>query len=184
MLSLVILATMMLELAIIAALLLSIVKPAWRVWPPRKPGAAATAIVWVISVGVFAGTFAAGLLEWNAWNWPAALRWSLGVPLILVGNLLLWRGVFQLGFSTTSGAKGELNRTGLYRWTRNPQYIGDISMLAGWVFLSASGAALFLALLAFTIHLLLPRAEEPWLRARLGRPYEDYLETVPRFIRF
>jgi protein-S-isoprenylcysteine O-methyltransferase Ste14 len=123
-----------------------------------------------------------GLLGWNRLGWPAEWRWSLGLTLMIIGNGLAWGGVWQLGWQATSGAKDKLITTGLYTTTRNPQYLGDMLILIGWVILSASAltmVAVWLALIAFV---LVPFAEEPWLEAKYGSAYRQYKDTTPRFI--
>ena len=72
---------------------------------------------------------------------------------------------------------------GPYRLVRNPMYIGGVSMLLGLgLHLRSVSMALF-ALVAFLlIHTFVVFAEEPGLRKRFGQEYEDYCNSVPRWI--
>lgn len=78
--------------------------------------------------------------------------------------------------------EGPFVEEGPYRYSRNPQYVGDIALPAGYILLTNSLALLLTGLLAIGWFALAPFAEEPWLRARFGRAYEEYLEKVPRFL--
>lgn len=75
----------------------------------------------------------------------------------------------------------ELTLSGLYRWSRNPQYIGWILFLLGialndwsWWCLGA------LLVITVSIHLLILVEEEHLLRA-FGEPYLDFCNKVPRY---
>jgi protein-S-isoprenylcysteine O-methyltransferase Ste14 len=72
---------------------------------------------------------------------------------------------------------------GLYRYVRNPMYVGVLGVLLG-------EAALFqsVALLAYTgiwflfVNLFVIFYEEPTLRAQFGESYEQYRRSVGRWI--
>ncbi len=72
---------------------------------------------------------------------------------------------------------------GLYRFVRNPMYVGALITLFGeaaffrsaWILLYAG--ALWLALHTFTVLL-----EEPQLERRFGDPYRTYKAETPRWI--
>lgn len=72
---------------------------------------------------------------------------------------------------------------GLYRYTRNPMYVGVVSILVGEVvhFQSLRLASyVFIVWLFFHVFVLL--YEEPTLRQKFGLSYEEYLKDVPRWI--
>lgn len=72
---------------------------------------------------------------------------------------------------------------GPYRYVRNPMYIGGISMLLGWSLYLTSASMTMFALVAFLlVHTFVVFAEEPGLRKRFGQEYENYCQTVPRWI--
>ena len=77
----------------------------------------------------------------------------------------------------------EFVQTGPYSVTRNPLYF--------FSFLDAAGVGaqvgsivlgLICALLAYVVFYVVVRREEHVLSARYGKPYHDYLASVPRFI--
>jgi protein-S-isoprenylcysteine O-methyltransferase Ste14 len=75
-----------------------------------------------------------------------------------------------------------LVRGGLYRFTRNPMYVGVVLAVLGQAIVRASlpiavyGAGLWLA-----FHLVLVFQEEPHLRRERGPAYDDYCRRVPRW---
>jgi protein-S-isoprenylcysteine O-methyltransferase Ste14 len=73
--------------------------------------------------------------------------------------------------------------TGLYRYCRNPMYVGLLLMLGGLALIWQSPAVIILAaLLAVAIHSAVVALEEPQLKRRFGQPYLDYCGRVPRWL--
>ena len=71
---------------------------------------------------------------------------------------------------------------GPYRHVRNPMLLGNLVVLLGEAALCSSRGILVLALLFFAAcQIILTRVEEPALRRRFGRDYEDYARRVPRW---
>lgn len=163
-------------------LLWSIAYPQRRVWPPAKATTGFKVRVWSVTILMFGAAFTLGLMDWNRLDWPAFIRWGIGLPLVIIGNVIVWRGVSKIGMKGTSGEATGLKTDGLYSWSRNPQYMADITILVGWVILSASlwpMPVLFLGLLSL---LVAPLAEEPWLREQYGAAYQDYKRSVRRYL--
>lgn len=73
--------------------------------------------------------------------------------------------------------------TGPYRWVRNPVVICLlVTVLGEAIFLNSFGILiLFVAGLPLA-HYQVTRIEEPRLRQRFGRTYEDYCAEVPRWL--
>lgn len=163
-------------------LLWSIAKPERRIWPPDNATAAIKFRVWFITVLIFAAAFALGLLDWNRFEWPAPVRWYVGLPLILIGNVVVWRGVQRIGMAATSGEASGLKTDGLYGWSRNPQYVADVVILIGWGILAASLWTLPVLAIGIAVLLVAPFAEEPWLEEQYGEAYENYKKSVRRYI--
>ncbi len=173
----------LLLLAVLNALLVySIARPDRRIWPPAAQQTWEYYFVWVPTLLSFLLIIVIGIADWNSLNWPALIRWSFGVMLIAVGNLLAWGGVWQFGLKKTSGAEGSLVTSGLYRHSRNPQYVGDICTLVGWMILSASVWAIPAILAGILAFVLAPFAEESWLEKIHGDEYREYRKSTPRFV--
>jgi len=77
----------------------------------------------------------------------------------------------------------ELVVRGLYRWLRNPMYVGVTSILVGeaWLFASPRLMA-YAAVVPMIFHLTVVLYEEPTLRGQFGEVYERYCLTVPRWV--
>ena len=106
----------------------------------------------------------------------------VGGALFAAGGYLALGGVFTLGSERTYGYEGELVESGPYRFTRNPQYVGAVLSFVGLNLICNSASGLAATLIASVWLLLLPFAEEPWLRGKLGARYEEYAARVPRYL--
>ncbi|WP_240310538.1 methyltransferase [Pseudosulfitobacter sp. DSM 107133] len=110
------------------------------------------------------------------------MRWALGLCLIVLGNAAVWSGVIQLGIAATSGDEGFLRTRGLYRFSRNPQYVADMAILIGIGLLSTSILAWSVTFTGIAALILATFVEERWLIDRYGDPYRGYLRTTRRFL--
>ncbi|WP_268409385.1 methyltransferase family protein [Alteromonas sp. a30] len=107
----------------------------------------------------------------------------------ILGTLLPILGVMSFKQAKTTvdprdPSKSEhLVITGIYRWTRNPMYLGFLFWLIAWGIYLSDGASLLLAFLfvpymnRFQIH-----PEERMLKQFFGRQYEDYCQQVRRWL--
>jgi protein-S-isoprenylcysteine O-methyltransferase Ste14 len=118
---------------------------------------------------------------------PGLLRW-LAIPLWLGGSaVLLWCAVDFVRQGRGTPAPVEAPKAlvvgGLYRYVRNPMYVGVLAATAGHVFwfgsLRIAGYVLALWLI---FHLFVSVYEEPHLRKTFGAAYERYCKSVPRWI--
>jgi protein-S-isoprenylcysteine O-methyltransferase Ste14 len=72
---------------------------------------------------------------------------------------------------------------GLYRYVRNPMYVGAILILLSEVIFFRSGWLLLYALGLWTaLHTFLVAFEEPQLKQRFGTDFAQYMESVPRWL--
>jgi len=72
--------------------------------------------------------------------------------------------------------------TGLYRYVRNPMYVGVLATILGQGLLLGSGSVLvYAAVVALGFHLFVLAYEEPTLRRTYGAEYEAYCAAVPRW---
>lgn len=165
-----------------AALIDSILWPQRRIWPP--PGRASWQywLVWILFDIATLGVCAVGALDWNSFVFDHWLRLPIGAVVALGGGAFALWGIRHLSWHASLGLDHELVRSGPYRWTRNPQYVGDMTMLVGWGIVFNSLEAWVLCALGIAWFALAPIAEEPWLREQYGEPYEDFRRQVPRFL--
>lgn len=72
---------------------------------------------------------------------------------------------------------------GLYRYTRNPMYLGVLTEILGWAILFQSGVLIFYALIvAGCFQLFIVLYEERHLRREFGGEYEEYRSAVGRWL--
>ena len=119
------------------------------------------------------------------WNDVVLREYSIrtvGAFLIIFGNVLAVWGVKTLGVKASSGQKHRLVIKGPYKYTRNPQYLGDIIALTGLAILVSSIYVLIASSLAITTFLLMPLSEEKWLVEQYGEEYIRYMRNTPGFI--
>lgn len=77
----------------------------------------------------------------------------------------------------------QLVTEGLYRYTRNPMYVGMLVMLLGWALYLGSLSPLFiLPLFIWVINTQQIFPEEAFLTKKFGESYRIYLQAVPRWL--
>lgn len=109
------------------------------------------------------------------------------VPLAIGLVMLLWcvRDFYVSGKGTLApwDPPRRLVIVGLYRFTRNPMYVGIALLLAGWSLLTASPLlAGYMVFLAIAFHLRVVLYEEPRLKKKFGEEWAKYAATVPRWL--
>lgn len=118
----------------------------------------------------------------------AASRLLLAAPLFAAGvAVYLWclRDFAVTGRGTPApiDPPRRLVVRGLYRYVRNPMYVGVWLVIAGWTVAFGSAALLRYALaVALLFHLVVVLVEEPLLRRRFGPAYDDYCRAVRRWL--
>lgn len=72
---------------------------------------------------------------------------------------------------------------GLYKWVRNPMYLGILALVAGeTVFFRSGHILVYLVCLTCAVHVFVLLYEEGALRRQFGAMYEDYRRDVPRWL--
>jgi len=122
----------------------------------------------------------------NLGHW-AAQQW-LGSIAILLGAAILLRCVWDFasvgrGTLAPIDPPKELVVGGLYRYVRNPMYVGVLLLLLGEAALFQSAALVRYATgWLVVIHLVVVFYEEPVLRHRFGESYDRYCLSVRRWL--
>ena len=114
-----------------------------------------------------------------------AVYWLVGAVLVAAGEgVRLW-AVHHIGAisRTRSDRLGPLIGTGPFSLVRNPLYLGNMALWAGFAVSARLVwlAPLVVAWLGFEYHAVV-RWEEELLAARLGEPYRAYAARVPRWM--
>ena len=124
------------------------------------------------------------VLDHSTLSIPAWLRFYVAAPVFLFTFFLGTVAAVQLGWKNTHGIAEEFVAAGLYRFSRNPQYVcysTSFLMLGIW---AASANALILLLTLSLWYLRAPISEESWLEKQYGDVYKAYKAKVPRYLGF
>jgi protein-S-isoprenylcysteine O-methyltransferase Ste14 len=115
------------------------------------------------------------------WRLLGIVPVSLGTLLEMVATRRLWR--FGGGTPNPVDPPKQLVTEGPYRRSRNPLYLARLLILTGLaILLSSLGLAVLTAALFLFLEFVLVPREEGRLVVRYGAKYNDYRETVARWI--
>ncbi len=127
--------------------------------------------------------------------WPAVLsvsgypRAALALGLLVAGIATDIAGLIAFVRHKTTinpmrpGKTSHIVRYGIYRFSRNPMYLGMLLILSAWaVYLGHLLAALILPLFVAYINRFQIRPEERILAERFGADYLAYLASVRRWL--
>jgi protein-S-isoprenylcysteine O-methyltransferase Ste14 len=112
----------------------------------------------------------------------AAVLVAVGVGVIVSARIVLSRANTTWK-PATPGKTSCLVTTGVYRFSRNPMYLGTLLALVGWaVALKSPFALIWPAAFMFYMKRFQIGPEERTLSALFGRDYRDYLRHVRRWL--
>ena len=112
----------------------------------------------------------------------------LGLPVLLPGvAVLLWCvwAFYAAGKGTLApwSPPRHLVTVGLYRYSRNPMYVGVLLILLGWaVGFQSWPLALYAAAVTLAFHLRVVFGEEPVLARHFGEEWRTYCRRTPRWL--
>jgi protein-S-isoprenylcysteine O-methyltransferase Ste14 len=149
-----------------------------------------------ISKAPFASSKWAIVLVWGAMviqSWSETLSFidvpslltSVSLGLWVLGFALLFAGRSGLGESFRIGSPKErtgLKQTGLYRFSRNPMYVGVYTTLCAAVLRTLNPILLLVAVFVIAVHHKIVLAEEAHLRDVFGEEYRTYCGRVRRYL--
>jgi protein-S-isoprenylcysteine O-methyltransferase Ste14 len=133
--------------------------------------------MWVASNQLPALSFSFAGLVWLSWT----------VLVLALGTLTAGVHAFSKARTTVDPRHPESSSAvvanGVYRFTRNPMYLGMLLALLSWaLFLSSVAAMLFLPVFVLFINRFQIRPEERALTAKFGEAYVSYLRSVRRWL--
>ena len=114
-----------------------------------------------------------------------ASTWAIGVVLIVLGEAIRLAGVAAAGTVTRRRSRDvqRLVTYGVFRWVRNPLYVGNFLIWMGFVVISGVLWFLPIAVALFALeYTLIVAYEEGVLESIFGVEYLDYKRTTPRWI--
>ncbi len=119
---------------------------------------------------------------------PAAGALAIALPLLGVGGAIyawcVWDfATFGRGTPAPIDAPKKLVVRGLYRYSRNPMYLGVLTVILAWaVLFQAASLAAYAVLVATAFHLFILFYEEPHLEHEFGSDYTSYKSEVGRWL--
>ena len=137
-----------------------------------------TAVVWIPRM---LAARDAGSADLGPWRWA-------GVPLMVAGAAVLLACIVDFarkgrGTLAPIDPPRKLVAVGLYRYVRNPMYVGVVTTLLGEaLFFESRSIAIFAAAAWLVFHIFVVLYEEPHLAGAFGDEYERYRLAVPRWI--
>ena len=141
----------------------------------------------IVAPGVVAGYIPLALLRRGPRVETGPLAY-LAFPLWLVGGMILlwsfWNFLIQgRGTPAPIDPPKELVAVGFYRYVRNPMYVGVLAIIIGHFLWFGHWNLLVYAVIVFlAFNTFVTYYEEPTLKRKFGKSYEDYLQRVPRWI--
>ena len=115
---------------------------------------------------------------------PAGLIW-VSMFLWFFGFALLYYGRFKLGGSFRLGTPKEstnLTTDGLFRFSRNPMYLGLYSTIVASIVYTLNPLVLLLGIFVIAVHHKIVLGEEAYMQKVFGQEYLDYCRRVRRYI--
>jgi protein-S-isoprenylcysteine O-methyltransferase Ste14 len=121
------------------------------------------------------------LFSFGIFRWLAVPLWIAGVGIVL---WCAWAFTVRgLGTPSPTDPPRKLVVSGLYRFVRNPIYLGVLGVFFGYLLWHPSRSLLVCPLIvAACSHLFVVFYEEPRLRNMFGAEYEDYCQSVRRWL--
>ncbi|MCR4339307.1 MAG: isoprenylcysteine carboxylmethyltransferase family protein [Gemmatimonadaceae bacterium] len=145
--------------------------------PPLLIALAAAAAMWLLA------------RSYPEWAMPFEMRGAVATAVAVIGVMAVVAGAIQFRRARTTitplnpAAASALVVSGIYRFTRNPMYLGVAIVLLAWaVYLSHPLALLGVVAFAAYIHRFQIIPEEKTLRALFPGAYEAYARQVRRWL--
>jgi protein-S-isoprenylcysteine O-methyltransferase Ste14 len=165
-------------------LVTTVVSSSFKLWPTPSQGSWQSYTFWPLFRGGLSLTLIYAILTVHA---PAhtpldIVRFAIGLLGATLGFGFLVYGYFDLGIGNTYGSEDGLVTGGLYRYSRNPQYVASILGFLGVALAHGGTHAIFLCTLAVLVYIIMPFTEEPWLESAYGASYLNYKSRTPRFL--
>ncbi len=143
-------------------------------------------LIWYVMWGFHHLTLILSSL-YGLWSIPINRTFALagGLILFVAGVVILPAGMIEFRSLRRSTGQdiSKLITTGIYQWSRNPQFLGWSLMLFGVSLIGRSGLALALTVVfVIILHLYTVRLEEPYLERLYGDEYCMYKSRAARWI--
>jgi protein-S-isoprenylcysteine O-methyltransferase Ste14 len=142
---------------------------------------------------IFLGYLIAGIaLEYlvvrtQGLDMPGSLRWTVVTLFVLAGAGLIIAAMMRFRIAGTPAPPWQPTTAfvvqGVYRWTRNPMYLGMTLIYIGLTVAANAPVAIWLFVpLILTMHYGVIVREERYMADKFGVAYVNYAHTVPRWL--
>ncbi len=120
-------------------------------------------------------------LSFHFYQYSGIIFFSLGLAVLL--NCILRFALAGHGTLSPIDPTKKLVTGGLYRYTRNPMYLGVLTILIGEaLFFESYHLGIYLLMITLIFNLFILAVEEPRLRRDFGGEYRDYCSKVRRWL--
>jgi protein-S-isoprenylcysteine O-methyltransferase Ste14 len=171
----------MLSYVLALTILTSAVALLFARWEYHKRGRLTLVGLFLLCVMIFMPNL---VLEYaTSYEIPSSIVDYIGIFMSILGIIICLVGIIQFGSIPKMMCQdaGELTISGIYRWSRNPQYVGWLLFLFGFALTDWSLWCLAaLLVVAVSLHLLV-LVEEEHLRRVFGEQYTNFCQRVPRY---
>ncbi len=135
-----------------------------------------TVIAWIIAMPLFYGMNTNAAFGWL--DFLGIVLWFIGMFFEVVGDYQLWK------FKGDASNKGKILTTGLWQFTRHPNYFGEFLIWWGYFCIAISSGAYWIVISPLLMSFLLLKFSgvvhlENTMKVRQG--YEDYMNNTNAF---
>jgi protein-S-isoprenylcysteine O-methyltransferase Ste14 len=139
-------------------------------------------VLWLVSMWLIAQAMPWAIVSIPGGGIVASIACLLGFVAIIVSAIALHAAKTTIN-PFAPDATTSIVTSGIYRFSRNPIYVGLLAILAGWaIFLANVFSALLLPLFVIYMNLFQIIPEEKVLQAKFGDAYAQYLQSVRRWL--
>ena len=143
-----------------------------------QPGIVAGLIPYLIVKGHLTDN---SFIQFRSWQYAGIILFVSG--LLILTSCIISFAVKGNGTLSPADPTKKLVVSGLYRYSRNPMYVGVMLILTGEaIFFPSVGLLIYLILVFIAFNAFIILAEEPRLRKDFGGAYSAYCERVGRWI--
>jgi steroid 5-alpha reductase family enzyme len=137
-------------------------------------------LLWIISAPLLAAQIRPTLNHLNVMDWIGGAVWAIGFFFEATGDHQLTR------FRGNSANKGKVLNTGVWRYTRHPNYFGDATQWWGYYLIAAAGSGYWTIWSPILMTVMLLRVsgvallEKTLATAKPG--YREYVDSTSAFV--
>ena len=136
-------------------------------------------LLWIISAPLLAAQYSSNPARLTILDFTALVVWGIGFFFETVGDWQLAR------FRADPANKGKVMRTGVWRYTRHPNYFGDAAQWWGYYLVALAAGGWWTIFSPVLMTLLLRRVSGVALleKSMISRPgYKEYVESTSAFV--